>query len=121
MYRTEADVLRFCLTLPGAYEDHPFDPAYTAVRHVGNRKLFLLMFAREGALWLNVKADPLWSGLWRAGYPAVRPAYHMNKEHWNSLVMDGSIPDALIEEMIVHSHALTRPKLKHPLCDGGSL
>lgn len=46
---------------------------------------------REGHIWVNVKVDPEWRDFWRNTYSSVIPAYHQNKEHWNSIILDGTI------------------------------
>ena len=55
---------------------------------------------------LNVKVHPEWRDFWRRVYPAVQPAYHQNKEHWNSIILDGSIPEEELKRMISESYAL---------------
>ena len=61
---------------------------------------------RNGFLNLNVKADPQWRDFWRSAYPAVIPGYHQNKEHWNTIIVDGTIPDKDICRMIAESYEL---------------
>ena len=55
---------------------------------------------------LNVKVHPEWRDFWRRVYPAVQPAYHQNKEHWNSIILDGSIPEEELKRMISVSYSL---------------
>ena len=55
---------------------------------------------------LNVKVHPEWRDFWRRVYPAVQPAYHQNKEHWNTILLDGSIPEEELRRMISESYAL---------------
>ena len=55
---------------------------------------------------MNVKVNPEWRDFWRKAYPAVQPAYHQNKEHWNTIILDGTIPDDTIKDMIAGSYAL---------------
>ena len=55
---------------------------------------------------LNVKVHPEWRDFWRRVYPAVQPAYHQNKEHWNTIILDGSIPEEELRRMISESYAL---------------
>ncbi|MGI6012867.1 MAG: MmcQ/YjbR family DNA-binding protein [Oscillospiraceae bacterium] len=108
---TRAEAIAVCLTLPFVYEDYPFDdPNWTAIRHQRNRKIFALIFEREGKIWINVKADPQWGALWRNAYPAVVPGYHMNKQHWISIILDGSMEEADIWRLIRDSYSLTAPK-----------
>ena len=78
-----ADLIALCGRLPDSYEDYPFDdPNWTVMRHRTNRRSYALIFERQGRLWVNVKAEPAWGDFWKQTYPAVVPAYHMNKRHW---------------------------------------
>ena len=110
---TREEAIRLCMELPGAYEDYPFDDMnWTVMRHVGNRKIFAAIFRHEGRIWINVKAEPSWGDFWRSCFPAVIPAYHMNKLHWLSIILDGSMSDADIARLIEDSHKLTSPRRK---------
>ena len=107
-------VIDFCKDLPGGIEDYPFGEEWTVMRHRQNKKSFALLFERQGVTWVNVKCDPLEAEFLRQVYVSVVPAYHMNKVHWNSILLDGSIPDEEIKAMIRTSYTLTRPKKKRP-------
>ncbi|MGE9976217.1 MmcQ/YjbR family DNA-binding protein [Coprococcus catus] len=61
---------------------------------------------------MNVKCDPEWREFWRNAFESVVPAYHMNKTHWNSIILDGSIPNKDIQRMIGESYDLTKGKKK---------
>ena len=112
---TRAEVIALCLRLPDSYEDYPFDdPNWTVMRHKTNRKTFALIFERQGHLWVNVKAEPGWGDFWKSTYPAVVPAYHMNKRHWVSIILDGSMSEEQVFQLIAESHALTQPKQNKP-------
>ncbi len=63
-------------------------------------------------MWVNVKVDPQWRDFWRSAYPAVLPGYHQNKEHWNSVRLDGTVPDKEIKRMIAESYDLVLGKKK---------
>ena len=77
---TREEVLACCLALKNTASDQPFrDPGWTAVRRRESRKIFALIFERNGQIWINVKVDPEWRDFWRSAFPAVVPAYHMNK------------------------------------------
>ena len=92
---TREDALEYGLSLPGTYQDAPFrDDNWQLVRVKGSKKAFLWTYEREGLLNLNVKADPEWRDFWRSAYEAVIPGWHQNKEHWNTVILDGSIPDS---------------------------
>ncbi|HDQ44319.1 MAG TPA: MmcQ/YjbR family DNA-binding protein [bacterium] len=89
---------------PGATEEIPFGPG-VLVYKVRN-KMFALLAWEEDPLRINLKCDPEHAEGLRAIYPAVLPGYHMNKRHWNSVVLDGSIPPDVLEEMIADSYSL---------------
>lgn len=77
-----------------------------------NTKGFAFLYEREGHVWVNVKCSPEWLLFWRDTYAAVRPAYHMNKSHWNTIVLDGTVPPEDIQTMLLESWQLTKPKEK---------
>ena len=109
--RTRKDVVDFCLSLDETYEDYPFhDVNWTVMRHTGNEKMFAAICERLGNMWVTVKCDPNLTYMWRSAYKSVLPAYHMNKLHWNSIILDGSIPIDEIKNMINDSFELTKPK-----------
>ena len=66
----------------------------------------MLIYERNGFVNLNVKVHPEWRDFWRRVYPAVQPAYHQNKEHWNTIILDGSIPEEELRRMISESYSL---------------
>jgi predicted DNA-binding protein (MmcQ/YjbR family) len=111
------DALRAYLAAkPGAIEEFPFD-IVTLVFKVGG-KMFALVDTTDEPLRINLKADPVKAELLRACFPAVLPGYHMNKRHWNKVVLDGSVADDDLLAMIDESHALVvqgLPKAKRPL------
>lgn len=104
---TREEALEYGLSLPGTYQDAPFrDDNWQLVRVKGSKKAFLWTYEREGLLNLNVKADPEWCDFWRSAYEAVIPGWHQNKEHWNTIILDGSIPEKDIRRMIKESYDL---------------
>lgn len=104
---TREGVLEYGLTFPDTYKEAPFhDTNWQLVRYKKNKKAFLWTYEREGAMWINVKVDPAWRDLWRQTYSAVMPAYHQNKEHWNSIVLDGTMPEDVLKRMIAESYDL---------------
>jgi len=108
---TRQEAVAACLEFPFAYEDYPFDDHnWTVMRHQGNKKIFAAIFQRKGRIWINVKAEPLAGDFWRRTYPAVVPAYHMNKTHWISIILDGTMSDREILRLIQDSFTLTAPK-----------
>lgn len=102
------DVIKYCLQFNNVYEDYPFnDPNWCVIRHKGNKKIFAFIFNRDGYVWVNVKCDPEWRDFWRETFDSVIPAYHLNKKHWNSIILDGSVPNEDIQRMISESYDLT--------------
>lgn len=102
--------ITFCKTFAGAYEDYPFHDENWTMMRAANKKTFAAIYERGGLLCINVKSEPMQADFWREVYPAVIPGYHMNKVHWNTILLDGSIEDAAVEEMIAHSYGLVQPK-----------
>lgn len=100
----------YCLGKPGAEETLPFGPD-TLVFKVGG-KAFLLVGLDEAELRFNVKCDPDRAIELRESYACVLPGWHMNKKHWNTIVVDGSVPVRLLREWIDHSYELVAPKPK---------
>ena len=101
---TFSELRSYLLGKPGAVETFPFD-AVTLVAKVGN-KMFALVGTDDDPLRLNLKCDPVKAEILREYYPAVLPGYHMNKRHWNTVVLDSSIDDKEIWAMIDDSYAL---------------
>ena len=60
----------------------------------------------HGNIWVNVKMNPEWRDFWRKAYASVVPGYHQNKEHWSSVILDGTIPERDIKRMIAESYDL---------------
>lgn len=105
--KTREEVLQYGLSFPNTYQEAPFhDPNWQLVRVKGSKKVFLWTYEREGFVNLNVKVDPEWRDFWRASFPAVRPGYHQNKDHWNTIILDGTIPDQDVKRMIAESYDL---------------
>ena len=101
---TRDDVLAFCSTMASAAEDYPFGDD-VAVFKVGGKMFALVMLDGEPG-FVNLKCDPDLALELRARYAAIRPGYHANKRHWNSVDLDGSIEGDELQEMIEHSYAL---------------
>ena len=101
------EALKYGLSFPDTYQDAPFhDQNWQLVRVKGSKKAFLWTYEMDGHIHLNVKADPEWRDFWRSTYASVLPGYHQNKEHWNTIILDGSIPDRDIKRMIAESYDL---------------
>jgi len=94
----------YCLFKNAVTEDFPFGES-TLVFRVKN-KIFLLVALDTDPLQFNAKCDPEKAVELREEYDAIRPGYHMNKKHWNTVIIDGSIPTRLLKEMIDDSYDL---------------
>ena len=104
---TREDLLKYGLSFEDTYQDAPFhDQNWQLVRYKGNDKAFLWTYERNGFLNINVKVDPIWKDMWRQTYKSVLPGYHLNKDHWNTIIIDGSVPDEEIKRMIAESYDL---------------
>lgn len=104
-------LLEFCLALPQAVETFPFDDETSVFKTSGNGKVFALAALGGHPLKVSLKCDPEESLALQAEFPQVTPGYHLNKKHWITVVLDGSVPDELAEQRIRDSHALVRPKV----------
>ena len=105
--KTREEALKYGLSLPDTYQEAPFrDPNWQLVRVKKSKKAFLWTYEKDGCININVKVDPEWRDFWRQSYKAVLPAYHQNKEHWNTIILDGSIPDDVVKRMIAESYDL---------------
>lgn len=100
----------YCAAKPGATSSFPFDEEILVYKVYG--KMFALTNVNQRPLAINLKCDPEWSHVLREACPAVQPGWHMNKQHWNTVTVDGSLPDAEIERMIDHSYELVVKGLK---------
>ncbi len=99
----------YCLKLPGTSEGFPFDGETLVFKVLG--KMFALCALENTPPTVSLKCDPELVPQIRAKYPAVSGAYHMNKKHWNGIVLDGSIGDDELKEWINHSYTLVVTKL----------
>ena len=101
---TPAKLRRFCLGFPGAGEEFPFTPGVSVFKVGG--KMFALSRLDDRPLAVSVKCDPALAEQLRASHAAIRPGYHLNKRHWNTVEIDGSLPDRLILDLIEDSYDL---------------
>ncbi len=104
---TRESVLSYGMQMKHVYQDMPFhDTNWVLVRYQENKKAFLWTYEKDGSICINVKVDPEWRNFWRQAYASVLPGYHQNKEHWNTIILDGSVPDDDIRRMIKESYEL---------------
>ena len=98
----------YCNSKPGAEESFPFGDDTLVFKK--NGKIFALVNL-DGDLSINLKCDPALSLELRERHPAVIPGYHMNKKHWNTIILNNTLSKKLVKEMIFHSYSLVA-KLK---------
>ncbi|HEX5002549.1 MAG TPA: MmcQ/YjbR family DNA-binding protein [Bacteroidia bacterium] len=91
----------YCIAKKGVTESFPFDSDTLVFKVMG--KMFCLISVSEPD-WFNVKCDPEKAIELREQYPCVQPGYHMSKKMWNSVLIDGTVGDDLLEEWIDHSY-----------------
>ena len=96
---------KLCLSFPGAYEDFPFGPE-TSVFKV-EKKLFAISALGASPLKVSVKCEPELAEQLRASYPdCVAPGYHLNKRHWNTVTLDGTLSEVMVHDMLEDSYDL---------------
>jgi len=94
-------IMAACKDMPAAVEEYPFGEGAAVFKVYG--KMFALV---STAGYVNLKCDPELAVSLRGQFVAVTPGYHMNKRHWNSIALDDSLPDDLVEEWLAHSYDL---------------
>ncbi len=99
-----AELRDHCLAFPGSAETFPFGPETSVFKVSG--KMFAVSRLAQRPLQVSVKCDPTLAEQLREAHPAVLPGYHLNKRHWNTLIIDGSLPDRMIEDMLEDSFDL---------------
>ena len=110
-----AALRRYCLAKPGAMAEYPFGPGARVYKVAG--KMFALI-PDETPLSISLKCDPALAEILREQFPAVRPGYHFNKRHWNTVAVDGSMPDRLVREWVNHSYDLVVSALPRTVREG---
>jgi predicted DNA-binding protein (MmcQ/YjbR family) len=98
----------YCIKKKGVTEEFPFGETTLVFKVMG--KMFVLL-SLEGDFSVNLKCDPELALELREQYPSVTPGYHMNKTHWNTINVDGSVPDKIIYSWIDHSYEVVVEKL----------
>jgi predicted DNA-binding protein (MmcQ/YjbR family) len=99
-----AGLRRYCLSFPGAEETFPFG-ADTSVFKVGG-KMFALSRLGAESLRVSLKCEPELAVGLRAAHAAIIPGYHLNKRHWNTVIIDGSLPEQMVKDLIQDSYDL---------------
>jgi len=106
---TIQEIQEYSLTKTGAYEDHPFGPEPTVI------KVATKIFAIIGVDSISLKCEPFTADHLRQMYLAVKPGYHLNKQHWNSISIDGTVPNDELKWMVDHSYELVSKSLNKVL------
>ncbi|MFF4268730.1 MmcQ/YjbR family DNA-binding protein [Streptomyces sp. NPDC001536] len=102
---TPQELRTFCLSFNAAVEDFPFAPEISVFKVLG--KMFALSWIDASPLKVNLKCDPEDAIRLRGEYEGlIAPGYHMNKRHWNTVRVDGELPDRLVRELIEDSYDL---------------
>lgn len=97
------NIIEYCLKKKGATNNYPFGPDPLVIKIAG--KMFALIFENKGEYsYLNLKCDPVIAENLREQHENVRPGYHMNKKHWNTIIMDGSLSESDVFVLIDHSY-----------------
>jgi predicted DNA-binding protein (MmcQ/YjbR family) len=99
-----SELRRWCLQHPGAIEDFPFGPEHSVFKVAG--KMFALSALDRAPLEVSVKCEPDLAVELRNSYAGIRPGYHLNKRHWNTITLDGSVPDHLVRDLVEDSYDL---------------
>ena len=111
-----AAVRGWCLARPGVTEERPFGPETTVFKVAG--KVFALSaLEREPPLSVSLKCEPELADALRRDHPAITPGYHLNKRHWNTVLCDGSVPDAMVLDMLEDSYDLVVESLPRRVRD----
>lgn len=101
----KAELVAYCLSKPGTWEDTPFGPDTLVLKVLD--KMFAATGTEPDASTVNLKCDPEHALILRNVYPDdVKPGYHMSKKHWNTVTLDGNVPDDEIREWIDESYDL---------------
>jgi predicted DNA-binding protein (MmcQ/YjbR family) len=117
---TPDDLVEFCLSLPQATETFPFGEETSVFKTSGNGKIFALSALAAEPLRVSLKCDPEESRALREEFPQqITPGYHLNKKHWITVVLDGSVDDELVRQLLRDSHELVRPRMPRRRQAGG--
>ena len=114
---SRSQLIKLALALPGAFEDYPFnadgdDTLWCTIRHQRTRKIFALIYERNHTLCINLKCDPPTAEALRESWECIQPGFHMNKKHWITVLMDGSLNLHQVATLIERSYQLTAtPKI----------
>lgn len=106
---TPEELRECCLSLPGAEETFPFGAENSVFKVAG--KMFAISRLEQSPLRVSVKCEPGLAEQLREAHAAILPGYHLNKRHWNTVVIDGSLPDQMVSDMVEDSYDLVVSRL----------
>ena len=101
---TACALRKLCLGFPGASETFPFGPETSVFKVEG--KLFAISALGVSPLRVSLKCEPDLAEQLRAAHSAIVPGYHLNKRHWNTVTLDGSVSDSMVRDMVEDSYDL---------------
>ena len=116
---TKDRYIEFCKSIIGAAVDQPFEDDFLTfiARHSDSRKWFAAIMELDNRAFVNLKCAPMQADFFRNVYEGVIPAYHMNKNHWISVLLDGSVDSETVKTLVDASFNVTAKKMKkakHP-------
>lgn len=103
------EIEKLLLKRQGSYIDYPFGDDIMTLKI--ENKIFAIVSEKDNPLRVNLKCEPNDAIAYREIYESVIPGYHMNKKHWNTIILDGSISKSVVEDMISQSYELVFSKL----------
>ena len=109
------DVRALCLGFTGAEETYPFTPTATVFKVRG--KIFAIALLESRPPSISLKCEPELAEQLRAEHAAITPGYHLNKRHWNTVALDGSVPEQLLRDMVEDSYDLVVESLPKRIRD----
>jgi predicted DNA-binding protein (MmcQ/YjbR family) len=105
---THKEIEEYILSMPNTILDYPFGEGVAVYKT--NDKLFALIHEGSDPLRLSLKCDPQLAQVLREKYESVLPGYHLNKKHWNTIILSGQVPLNEIHDLIRHSYELVKAK-----------
>ena len=114
-------VENYILSMPDAWLDYPFGEGVAVYKIGESGKMFALISEGKSPVRLSLKCDPKLSAVLREKYEEVMPGYHLNKKHWNTLILSGQLEWPEVQDLIRHSYGLvaeSEPPAQKPLTSG---
>jgi predicted DNA-binding protein (MmcQ/YjbR family) len=99
---TARELRILCLSFAGAVEEFPFSPGVSVFKVAG--KMFALSALERRPLQVSLKCEPELAAQLRLAHEAINPGYHLDKRHWNTVTLDGSLPDGMVRDLVEDSY-----------------